>query len=298
VILATGAQARWLGMPSEEKFKALACRPARPATDFSIRQASAGGRRRQHRGREALFLTNFASEVTIVHRAIISAPSASCRSACSGTPRSGVWTAPSTISAALRTRARSLMSAQERQERRADQSARGRRLHCDRPRAGDRTDPRPDQAETIRLCRVAPNSTATWCPRVAAATSPTKPTAGRDGAGLGVWPPSKPNASSPCVRATARRRNNHGSNPRRIYGYGLGQTEGVSRRGGSWQFTHAGEQLGLSQSAVSRQVSALEQELSVSLFHRHARAHPHRTGRPAVSYCHDVFMQLQARGPS
>ena len=37
-------------------------------------------------------------------------------------------------------------------------------------------------------------------------------------------------------------------------------------------FTHAGEQLGLSQSAVSRQVSALEQELGVSLFHRHARA--------------------------
>src|SRR5215510_10569342 len=36
-------------------------------------------------------------------------------------------------------------------------------------------------------------------------------------------------------------------------------------------FTHAGEQLGLSQSAVSRQVSALEQELGVSLFHRHAR---------------------------
>ncbi len=28
-------------------------------------------------------------------------------------------------------------------------------------------------------------------------------------------------------------------------------------------FTHAGEQLGLSQSAVSRQVSALEQELGV-----------------------------------
>ncbi|MGH7093976.1 MAG: LysR family transcriptional regulator, partial [Stellaceae bacterium] len=29
-------------------------------------------------------------------------------------------------------------------------------------------------------------------------------------------------------------------------------------------FTHAGEHLGLSQSAVSRQVSALEQELTVS----------------------------------
>jgi len=36
-------------------------------------------------------------------------------------------------------------------------------------------------------------------------------------------------------------------------------------------FTHAGEALGLSQSAVSRQVSALEHELQVPLFHRHAR---------------------------
>ena len=36
-------------------------------------------------------------------------------------------------------------------------------------------------------------------------------------------------------------------------------------------FTHGGDKLGLSQSAVSRQVSALEQELKVPLFHRHAR---------------------------
>jgi len=36
-------------------------------------------------------------------------------------------------------------------------------------------------------------------------------------------------------------------------------------------FTHAGDKLGLSQSAVSRQVSALEAELKVPLFHRHAR---------------------------
>lgn len=36
-------------------------------------------------------------------------------------------------------------------------------------------------------------------------------------------------------------------------------------------FTHAGEQLRLSQSAVSRQVGALEQELGIPLFHRHAR---------------------------
>jgi len=36
-------------------------------------------------------------------------------------------------------------------------------------------------------------------------------------------------------------------------------------------FTHAGESLHMSQSAVSRQVSALEHELKVPLFHRHAR---------------------------
>ncbi|MCQ9154811.1 LysR family transcriptional regulator [Acidomonas methanolica] len=36
-------------------------------------------------------------------------------------------------------------------------------------------------------------------------------------------------------------------------------------------FTHAGERLNLSQSAVSRQISALEESLRVPLFHRHAR---------------------------
>jgi DNA-binding transcriptional LysR family regulator len=36
-------------------------------------------------------------------------------------------------------------------------------------------------------------------------------------------------------------------------------------------FTHAGDMLRMSQSAVSRQVSALEKDLGVALFHRHAR---------------------------
>jgi DNA-binding transcriptional LysR family regulator len=43
----------------------------------------------------------------------------------------------------------------------------------------------------------------------------------------------------------------------------------AAARAGS--FTHAGEALGMSQSAVSRQVGALEQDLGVPLFHRHAR---------------------------
>jgi DNA-binding transcriptional LysR family regulator len=36
-------------------------------------------------------------------------------------------------------------------------------------------------------------------------------------------------------------------------------------------FTHAGDALNMSQSAVSRQVSSLEKDLGVALFHRHAR---------------------------
>ena len=60
-------------------------------------------------------------------------------------------------------------------------------------------------------------------------------------------------------------------------------------------FTHAGEQLGLSQSAVSRQVSALEQELSVSLFHRHARGLIlTEQGDLLFRTAHEVFMKLEA----
>src|SRR5260370_7339844 len=36
-------------------------------------------------------------------------------------------------------------------------------------------------------------------------------------------------------------------------------------------FTHAGESLKLSQSAIARQIGALEEQLGVMLFHRHAR---------------------------
>lgn len=41
--------------------------------------------------------------------------------------------------------------------------------------------------------------------------------------------------------------------------------------GQAGSLTHAGSKLGMSQSAVSRQVSALEDELGAPLFHRHAR---------------------------
>ena len=60
-------------------------------------------------------------------------------------------------------------------------------------------------------------------------------------------------------------------------------------------FTHAGERLGLSQSAVSRQVSSLESELSVSLFHRHARGLIlTEQGELLYRTAHEVFMKLEA----
>jgi len=60
-------------------------------------------------------------------------------------------------------------------------------------------------------------------------------------------------------------------------------------------FTHAGETLGLSQSAVSRQVSALEGDLGAPLFHRHARGLIlTEQGETLLKAVHDVAMKLEA----
>ena len=58
-------------------------------------------------------------------------------------------------------------------------------------------------------------------------------------------------------------------------------------------FTHAGESLNLSQSAVSRQISALEESLGVPLFHRHARGLIlTEQGELLYRTAHDVFGKL------
>jgi DNA-binding transcriptional LysR family regulator len=60
-------------------------------------------------------------------------------------------------------------------------------------------------------------------------------------------------------------------------------------------FTHAGETLGLSQSAISRQVSALEQDLGTPLFHRHARGLIlTEQGELLLSTVQDVVLKLDA----
>jgi DNA-binding transcriptional LysR family regulator len=59
-------------------------------------------------------------------------------------------------------------------------------------------------------------------------------------------------------------------------------------------FTHAAETLKLSQSAISRQVSALEQDVGVPLFHRHARGLVlTEQGEMLFRTAHDVLMKLE-----
>ena len=273
MVIATGAQARWLGIPGEKELGGFGVSACATCDGFFYRGkdvAVIGGG--NSAVEEALYLSNLARHVTLIHRRdslraekilqqrLFAKPNvtvlwdtrgrggagrrvaAACRSraawrCATRAPASGSELAVDGVFVAIgHAPATALFQGQ------VEMDAEGYIVH----RAGHARAPRSPACSPPATCRTRSIRQAVTA------------------AGTGCMAALEARSSSPPPDA---------------------ETEQVSRRmpidwdklrvfhavAEAGSFTHAGETLNLSQSAVSRQIQALEEALTVPLFHRHAR---------------------------